>query len=149
MSVSKKCSQHSYHHVRFSLKLSQNSKIFLRALFPGKATPEQSQNDWDTTLCCSSQSLMSFEKTSSSSVWHNLCSITFHQLVPSHWERYPWTPSCRSSFFPDKLSKFESIASLEGIVFAQCFWQRLVPTRHSRDWRNDLKHSVNLSCCWF
>ena len=41
-SVSKKCSQHSYHHILLSLKLSQSSKIFLRSLFPEKATPEQS-----------------------------------------------------------------------------------------------------------
>ena len=36
-----KYSQYSYHHIRLSLKLSQNSKIFYKSLLPEKATPER------------------------------------------------------------------------------------------------------------
>ena len=39
-STSEKCSLHSYHRICLSLKLSQNSKIFQRSLFPEKSTPE-------------------------------------------------------------------------------------------------------------
>ena len=40
-----------------------------------------------------------------------------HKFVLSHQERYPWSLSCRSSFFPVELSKFEYITSLERIDF--------------------------------
>ena len=72
-----------------------------------------------------------------------------HKLILSHQERYPMTTPSRSSFFPVELSKFEYITSLKRIAFVQCFWQRLVPSWHSRYWRSDLRHSVNLSCCRF
>ena len=70
-----------------------------------------------------------------------------HKLVLSHQERYPWSPLYRSSFFPVGLSKFEYITSLGRIGFAKCFWQRLVLSWHARDWRSELRHQVNLSCC--
>ena len=79
-----------------------------------------------------------------------ICAITpCHKLVPSHQERYPWTPYCWSSFFPVELSKFENITRLEGIVFAQCFWQRHLLGQHSRDWYSDFRHSADLSCSQF
>ena len=64
-------------------------------------------------------------------------------------ERFPWTPSCRSNFFPVELSKFENITSLERILFAKSIWERIVPSRHSRDSCSDFRHSVNLSCFRF
>ena len=57
--------------------------------------------------------------------------------------------SCRSSFFPVELRKFENITSLKKIAFAQCFWQWLVLSRHLGDRRSDLRQRVNLSCCRF
>ena len=60
--------QHSYHRIHLRLKFSQNSMIFHRSLFPEKATPELTWNDWDTTLHFSSQSLMSFGASSCSPV---------------------------------------------------------------------------------
>ena len=72
-----------------------------------------------------------------------------HKLVLIDQERYPWTPSCRSSFFLVELSKFEFITSLERIVFYSMFLTSTCPSWHSRDWRSDLRHIVNLSCYWF
>ena len=72
-----------------------------------------------------------------------------HKLVPSQHKRYPWTPSCHSSFIPVELSEFENVISLERIVFAWCFWQRLVLSQHSRDWCSGFRHSINLCCCRF
>ena len=72
-----------------------------------------------------------------------------HKLALSHEEKYPWTPFSRSRFFPVELSKFENIISLEGIVFVQCFWQRLLPSQDSKDYCSDFRHSLDLSCCRF
>ena len=75
-STSEKCLQDSYYNIRLSLKLSQNSQIFHRWLFPEKATPELTQYDCNTSLHCSSQSLMSLVVVYSSPVQRNLCSLT-------------------------------------------------------------------------
>ena len=52
------------------------------------------------------------------------------------------------SKIPRKISIREVFTSLERIVFAKYFWQRLVLSQHSTDRCSNFRHSVNLSCCW-
>ena len=116
-STSEKCSLHSYHR-----KLSQNSIFFIDHCFQRRLL----RNWYRMTrrpLCALPASLW---LVLVSPRLTQFCVLSrCHKLVLNCQERYPWTPSCSSSFFPVELSRFEYITSLERIVFAQWFWQDL------------------------
>ena len=116
-STSEKCSLHSYHR-----KLSQNSIFFIDYCFQRRLL----RNWYRMTrrpLCALPASLW---LVLVSPRLTQFCVLSrCHKLVLNCQERYPWTPSCSSSFFPVELSRFEYITSLERIVFAQWFWQDL------------------------